>query len=244
MAMLLTASHVSSAFLAGGRTHGNARTAVRMSVSGTVPEGTCSTVVFLRHGQSLWNEANLFTGWADVELTTLGKNEAATGATAIWKEGIVFDVGYTSRLTRAKQTLDIVLQITGQEDLPIHRCWRLNERMYGALTGLNKKETVVKYGEDQVNLWRRSYDTPPPPIELDSEHAPHGQNKVRRYARVWCRGTTTLSAASLMLHRSVAAPLGVLSRSAASHPCSTLTLPSTATSPRRTCRSRSASRIA
>ena len=159
--LILASSHLASAFLAGSRPYGNARTApVRMSVSGTVPEGTYSTVVFLRHGQSEWNEANLFTGWADVPLTTLGKNEAATGATAIWKEGIVFDVGYTSRLLRAKQTLEIVLQITGQEDLPVHRCWRLNERMYGALTGLNKKETVLKYGEDQVTQWRRSYDTP------------------------------------------------------------------------------------
>ena len=101
--LILASSHVASAFLAG--TYGNARTApVRMSVSGTVPEGTYSTVVFLRHGQSEWNEANLFTGWADVPLTTLGKNEAATGATAIWKEGIVFDVGYSSRLKRAQQT--------------------------------------------------------------------------------------------------------------------------------------------
>ena len=174
--LILASSHVASAFLAG--TYGNARTApVRMSVSGTVPEGTYSTVVFLRHGQSEWNEANLFTGWADVPLTTLGKNEAATGATAIWKEGIVFDVGYTSRLLRAKQTLEIVLQITGQEDLPVHRCWRLNERMYGALTGLNKKETVLKYGEDQVTQWRRSYDTPPPEIELDSPYAPHTDDK-------------------------------------------------------------------
>jgi len=176
--MFLVSSHVAPAFLAGSRPYGNARTApVRMSVSGTVPEGTYSTVVFLRHGQSEWNEANLFTGWADVPLTTLGKNEAATGATAIWKEGIVFDVGYTSRLLRAQQTLDIVLQITGQEDLPVHRCWRLNERMYGALTGLNKKETVLKYGDDQVTLWRRSYDTPPPEIELDSPHAPHTDDK-------------------------------------------------------------------
>jgi 2,3-bisphosphoglycerate-dependent phosphoglycerate mutase len=153
-----------------------------MSAKPEAPPGTCSTVVFLRHGQSEWNEANLFTGWADVELTTLGKNEAATGATQIWKEGIVFDVGYTSRLMRAKQTLDIVLQITGQEELPVHRCWRLNERMYGALTGLNKKETVAKYGEDQVKLWRRSYSTPPPEIDLDSPHAPHGQNKYAHIA--------------------------------------------------------------
>ena len=130
-------------------------------------------------GQSEWNAASLFTGWADVPLTTLGKNEAAEGATQMWREGYKVDVAYTSLLKRAQQTLDIVLKITGQEEVPVHQNWRLNERMYGALTGLNKKETVVKYGEDQVNLWRRSYDTPPPPIELDSEHAPHGQNKVR-----------------------------------------------------------------
>jgi len=138
---------------------------------------TFATVVFLRHGQSEWNEANLFTGWADVGLTTLGKNEAAEGATQMWKEGLRFDVGYTSRLKRAQETLDIVLQITGQEDLQVHRCWRLNERMYGALTGLNKKETVAKYGDEQVKLWRRSYSTPPPEIELDSPHAPHNQNE-------------------------------------------------------------------
>jgi len=136
-----------------------------------------ATVVFLRHGQSEWNEANLFTGWADVQLTTLGKNEAAEGATAIWREGITFDVCYTSRLKRAQQTLDIVLKITGQEDVQVHRCWRLNERMYGALTGLNKKETVEKYGEDQVKLWRRSYSTPPPEIELDSPHWPGTNNQ-------------------------------------------------------------------
>ena len=87
-------------------------------------------------GQSVWNEASLFTGWADVELTTLGKNEAAQGATALWKEGYKIDVAYTSLLKRAQQTLDIVLKITGQEDVTVHRNWRLNERMYGGLTGL------------------------------------------------------------------------------------------------------------
>jgi len=136
-----------------------------------------TTVVFLRHGQSIWNEANLFTGWADVELTTLGKNEAAAGATQMWREGIVLDVAYTSRLKRAQQTLDIVLRITGQEETQIHKCWRLNERMYGALTGLNKKETVEKYGSEQVNEWRRSYSIPPPPIELDSPHSPFSNNQ-------------------------------------------------------------------
>jgi len=136
-----------------------------------------STVVFLRHGQSVWNEANLFTGWADVELTTLGKNEAAKGATQMWREGIVLDVAYTSRLKRAQQTLEIVLKITGQEDVQVHRCWRLNERMYGALTGLNKKETVAKYGEEQVKLWRRSYSTPPPEIDTASPHWPGNSNE-------------------------------------------------------------------
>eukprot|EP00908_Phaeocystis_cordata_P024797 Transcript_725.p1 GENE.Transcript_725~~Transcript_725.p1 ORF type:complete len:297 (-),score=131.44 Transcript_725:259-1149(-) len=178
MNMLVVATHLPTTFVATGgglQSRAHARTAVCMS-------DTFATVVFLRHGQSEWNEANLFTGWADVPLTTLGKNEAAEGATQIWKEGIVFDVGYTSRLKRAQQTLDIVLQITGQEDLQVHKCWRLNERMYGALTGLNKKETVAKYGEDQVKLWRRSYATPPPEISLDSPHAPHGANEYAHIA--------------------------------------------------------------
>lgn len=142
---------------------------------------THATIVFLRHGQSMWNEANLFTGWADVPLTTLGKNEAAAGATQIWREGIVFDVCYTSLLKRAQQTLDIVLTITGQEHVITHNSWRLNERMYGALTGLDKKQTVAKYGEDQVKLWRRSFSTPPPPIDTDNEHWPGNDN---RYAHI------------------------------------------------------------
>eukprot|EP00966_Prymnesium_polylepis_P138470 3199578-Prymnesium_polylepis.2 len=95
-------------------------------------------------------QASLFTGWADVELTALGKNEAATAATSMWREGITFDLAFTSRLKRAYQTLDIVLDITDQQDIPVHRTSRLNERMYGALTGLNKKETTEKYGEAQV----------------------------------------------------------------------------------------------
>ena len=136
-----------------------------------------ATIVFLRHGQSVWNEASLFTGWADVELTTLGKNEAAGGATQMWKEGIKVDVAFTSLLKRAQQTLDIVLRITGQESVPIHQSWRLNERMYGGLTGLNKKETVAKYGDEQVKQWRRSYSTPPPPIDTASEYWPGNDNK-------------------------------------------------------------------
>jgi len=116
----------------------------------TMPRATsCQPQPCLRP-PAQWNEANLFTGWADVELTTLGKNEAAGAATQLWKEGIVLDVAYTSRLKRAQQTLAIVLSITGQEDVTVHQNWRLNERMYGALTGLDKKETVAKYGAEQV----------------------------------------------------------------------------------------------
>jgi 2,3-bisphosphoglycerate-dependent phosphoglycerate mutase len=136
-----------------------------------------ATVIFLRHGQSEWNAASLFTGWADVPLTTLGKNEAAQGATQMWKQGYNVDVAFTSLLLRAQQTLDIVLKITGQEDTPVHQSWRLNERMYGGLTGLNKKETVAKYGQEQVGMWRRSYAIPPPPIEKDSEYWPGNDNK-------------------------------------------------------------------
>lgn len=158
-----------------------------------------ATLVLLRHGQSEWNEANLFTGWADVELTTLGKNEAAQGATQIWQvgrserlvvqgtsnylrlrasqEGLKVDVAFTSLLKRAQQTLEIVLKISGQEHVPVNRDWRLNERMYGSLTGLNKKETVEKYGEDKVKEWRRSFSTPPPPIDTTSQYWPGNDNK-------------------------------------------------------------------
>jgi 2,3-bisphosphoglycerate-dependent phosphoglycerate mutase len=136
-----------------------------------------AVLILLRHGQSVWNEASLFTGWADVELTTLGKNEAAQGATSLWKAGYKIDVAYTSLLKRAQQTLDIVLKITGQEDVTVHQSWRLNERMYGGLTGLNKKETVAKYGEDQVKKWRRSYSDPPPPIDTSSPYWPGNDNK-------------------------------------------------------------------
>lgn len=138
----------------------------------TPPPGTHATVVFLRHGQSVWNAASLFTGWADVELSTLGKNEAAQAATELWKNGFKIDVAYSSRLQRARQTLDIVLRISGQEHVPCNRCWRLNERMYGGLTGLNKVETAEKYGDEQVKIWRRSFDTPPPDVDLDSQWWP------------------------------------------------------------------------
>jgi len=143
----------------------------------TMAEESHAKIVFLRHGQSVWNEASLFTGWADVGLTTLGRNEAAGAATAMWQDGIKIDVAYSSLLKRAQQTLDIVLKITGQEDVPVNYNWRLNERMYGGLTGLNKKETVAKYGDEQVKKWRRSYAIPPPPIDKSSEYWPGNDNK-------------------------------------------------------------------
>ena len=136
-----------------------------------------AVLILLRHGQSVWNEASLFTGWADVGLTTLGKNEAAGAATQLWQEGFKVNVAYTSLLKRAQQTLEIVMKITGQEDVTVHQNWRLNERMYGGLTGLNKKETVAKYGDAQVKKWRRSYSIPPPPIDTSSEYWPGNDNK-------------------------------------------------------------------
>lgn len=154
-----------------------ARADVAMGAADEAPAGTHATVIFLRHGQSTWNAASLFTGWADVPLSTLGKNEAAAAATEMWREGFKVDVAYSSRLERAMETLDIALEITGQTDVPINRCWRLNERMYGGLTGLNKVETADKYGIEQVKQWRRSYDTRPPDVDLDSEYYPGNDDK-------------------------------------------------------------------
>lgn len=174
--MLLSSHVISAALLLPHSPAPGAQLSVRRPSRAASPllaenAETHATLILLRHGQSVWNEANLFTGWADVGLTTLGKNEAAQGATALWREGHTIDVAYTSLLKRAQQTLEIVLKITGQEDVTVHRNWRLNERMYGGLTGLNKKETVAKYGDDQVKQWRRSYSLPPPPIDTDSECA-------------------------------------------------------------------------
>ena len=130
--MLVTLLSPSAAFHLGQpQVRAPRPTAPRLSpvVAADKPEKH-ATVIFLRHGQSEWNAASLFTGWADVPLTTLGKNEAAEGATQMWREGYKVDVAYTSLLKRAQQTLDIVLKITGQEDVPVHQNWRLNERMY------------------------------------------------------------------------------------------------------------------
>ena len=120
------------------------------------------TLVLVRHGQSEWNLKNLFTGWRDPDLTELGVEEANTGGKALVDYGITFDVAYTSVLTRAQKTLDIILENLGQQGLETIRDQALNERDYGDLSGLNKDDARAKWGEEQVHIWRRSYDVPPP----------------------------------------------------------------------------------
>ena len=122
-------------------------------------------LVLIRHGQSQWNLDNRFSGWADVDLTAQGMAEAQEAGRLLQAEGYTFDVAHTSVLKRAVRTLWGVQDAMGLMWLPVHTDWRLNERHYGALTGLNKAETAAKYGEDQVKIWRRSYDIPPPPLE-------------------------------------------------------------------------------
>jgi 2,3-bisphosphoglycerate-dependent phosphoglycerate mutase len=126
-------------------------------------------LVLLRHGQSTWNLENLFTGWVDVDLTEQGRAEARAAGQLLKAEGFEFQLTFTSVLKRAIRTLWIALDEMDRMWLPVERSWRLNERHYGALQGLNKAETVAKYGADQVKIWRRSYDIPPPPLPLDDE---------------------------------------------------------------------------
>lgn len=126
-------------------------------------------LVLIRHGQSEWNKLNLFTGWHDVDLSQEGVVEAMTAGKRIKEAGLEFDVAFTSVLTRAIKTLNYVLEESDQMWVPVHKSWRLNERHYGALQGLNKQETAEKYGADQVQKWRRSYDTLPPLLEENDE---------------------------------------------------------------------------
>ena len=135
------------------------------------------SLVLLRHGQSTWNELNLFTGWHDVPLTDQGRAEAASAGKTMAEVGLAFDVVHISLLTRAVVTSQLALEAMGLQWLPVQRHWRLNERHYGALQGLDKKATAEKYGQEQTNLWRRSYDVPPPPVELSSPE--HPRNDVR-----------------------------------------------------------------
>ncbi|OAA26408.1 phosphoglycerate mutase [Frankia sp. EI5c] len=123
------------------------------------------TLVLLRHGESTWNRENLFTGWVDVDLSEKGLKEATRGGELLREAGVLPDVVHTSLLVRAIRTAWLALDAAGRSWVPVRRNWRLNERHYGGLQGLNKAETLEKYGEEQFTLWRRSYDTPPPPIE-------------------------------------------------------------------------------
>ena len=140
-----------------------------------------STLVLLRHGESEWNALNLFTGWVDVDLTDRGRAEGARAGELLKEQGVLPDVLYTSLLRRAISTANLALDRADRHWIPVHRDWRLNERHYGALQGLDKAATKEKYGEEQFMAWRRSYDTPPPPIEKGSEFS---QDADPRYADI------------------------------------------------------------
>jgi 2,3-bisphosphoglycerate-dependent phosphoglycerate mutase len=129
-------------------------------------------VVLLRHGESTWNRENRFTGWTDVDLSDRGREEAAEAGRLLKDGGYLFDVAYTSVLKRAIRTLDAALDATDRLWIPVEKSWRLNERHYGALQGLNKAETAAKHGEAQTKIWRRSYDIPPPPLTVDDPRHP------------------------------------------------------------------------
>ena len=137
------------------------------------------TLVILRHGESEWNKENLFTGWTDVDLSDTGREEAVESGRALAAEGLDFDLCYTSYLKRAIHTLNIALDEIDRAWLPVVKGWQLNERHYGALQGLNKSETAEKYGEEQVKIWRRSYDVRPPALEEGDERDAHLQPAYR-----------------------------------------------------------------
>jgi len=147
------------------------------------------TLVLIRHGQSAWNLENRFTGWWDVDLTELGIEEARTAGELMAAKGLDFDLCFTSLQTRAIKTLNLALEAMGRLWLPVEKDWRLNERHYGGLTGLNKAETAAKHGEDQVKIWRRSFDIPPPPQESGSEF---DLANDRRYAGIAVPNTESL----------------------------------------------------
>jgi 2,3-bisphosphoglycerate-dependent phosphoglycerate mutase len=138
-------------------------------------------LVLLRHGESEWNKLNLFTGWWDAPLTELGESQAEEAGRLMAEHGVDADIVHTSLQTRAIHTVEVALRQAGRSWIPVRRDWRLNERHYGDLTGRNKAETAARYGADQVKVWRRSYDIPPPPIADDNPHNPNGDE---RYAQV------------------------------------------------------------
>jgi len=139
-------------------------------------------LVLLRHGQSQWNLENRFTGWKDVDLTEKGESEARESGKLLKKNGFTFDIVHTSVLKRATRTMEICLSVMDLEKIPIQFNWRLNERHYGALQGLNKAETAAKYGDEQVHVWRRSYTTPPPKLDLNDERHPRYDERYSNLA--------------------------------------------------------------
>lgn len=150
------------------------------------------TLVLIRHGESTWNQENRFTGWYDCPLSTKGEGEASAGGKIMADENLKFSGALTSTLKRANQTLDIALRALGQSDIQVQRAWELNERHYGALQGLDKQETVNKFGIEQVNIWRRSYDVPPPECDLDSSHYPANDPKYAFLSKKLCPRTESL----------------------------------------------------
>ena len=145
----------------------------------TYDEGVLGNLVLLRHGQSTWNQLNLFTGWHDVPLSAQGEREAAEAGPTMAASGLVFDVAHTSLLTRAVLTCHLALSGMGQVWLPVERHWKWNERHYGALQGLDKAATTAQHGEAQTKIWRRSYDVPPPPVDLASPEHPANDPRYR-----------------------------------------------------------------
>ena len=136
------------------------------------PTALPGKLLLVRHGQSTWNVENLFTGWTDVDLSELGRREAAQSGRELLREGLEIDIAFTSVLKRAIRTLWLMLDEMDRMWVPVERSWRLNERHYGALQGLNKAQTVAQHGEAQVKIWRRSYDIPPPPLAADDTRHP------------------------------------------------------------------------
>ena len=141
-----------------------------------------ATLVLIRHGQSEWNLKNLFTGWADVDLTKQGVQEALAAGRLLSSEGLTFDLAYPSVLTRAIRTLWLILDEMDLMWIPVERDWRLNERHYGALQGLNKAETTAQHGADQTKIWRRSFDIPPPPLKADDDRHPRNDLRYQEIA--------------------------------------------------------------
>ena len=151
------------------------------------------TLILLRHGQSDWNELNLFTGWVDVRLTEQGKAEAKRGGELLAEAGLLPDVLHTSVLSRAIQTADIALDAADRLWIPVKRTWRLNERHYGALQGKDKAQTLEEFGQEQFMLWRRSFDVPPPPLADDDRVQPGRRPALRRHRRRGARAPSRSS---------------------------------------------------